>query len=238
MLLSGTSLLPGEETLLGYGREIIMLQSGTLFFDLLLERQLVLCGGLVSCHLVGITFLLGHEHVALREHVPVNTTSAAVGTLPTPTVLLVLDGIHEVLASNNRVLRHLVGAHTRILVEVHLLVVFNLLVLGVLQVLRVFENGCQQSLLLSGLSLFLLLLVLLLLSSSGTALFIAVHDLTLHLLHVPIHVLAMDYLLLHLGRLVFIFQPESFVFNDLLLHFLLGLLTHLVAAFTLSHFVL
>ena len=142
MLLLGASLLPGEETLFGYGREVIVLESGTLFFDLLLECQLVLCGSLVSRHLVGIALLLRHQHVALRQHVPVLAAGAVVGTLPAPAVLLILDGIHEVLAGDDRVLRHLVGAHARILVEVHLLVVFDLLVLGVLlQVLRVFEDG-------------------------------------------------------------------------------------------------
>lgn len=164
-----------------------MPQGGTLFFNLLLEGQLVLCSGFVSSNLVGVSFLLGHEHVALREHVPVLAAGAVVGALPTPTVLLVLDGVHEVLTRNDRVCRHLVSARSRVFIEVHLLVVFNLLVFGIfLQVLRVFEDGCQESFLLSSLGFLLLLFVLLLLSGSCTALFITVHDLALNLLHVPL----------------------------------------------------
>jgi len=50
---------------------------------------------------------------------------ATIGTLPSPSVSLILHGVQEKLASDDRVLGHVFRAFTRVSVEVNLLGVFS-----------------------------------------------------------------------------------------------------------------
>lgn len=158
---------------------------------------------------------------------PILAIDSIIGASPTPTVQLLLDGIQEMLARNNSVLRHLVSALTRVLIKVDFLTVDDL---GVgtagLQVLLRLEDGRQESRLLLGLLLLLLLLELFSFPLLGATLLLTIVDLILHLL---------DVVLDDLG-LVLILETERFIFNDRVLNLLLGLLAHLLSlSFFRSH---
>jgi hypothetical protein len=111
---------------------------------------------------------------------------AAVWTLPSPSVHLVLNSIQKVLASDNGVLWHVLSALSRISVEVNLLtVLFNHGAFAFpLQTLRIFEKRGKKSSRSLVTLLLLLCFMLLILSGSLTTLFVAVLHLTFDTLHI------------------------------------------------------
>jgi len=65
---------------------------------------------------------------------------ATIGTLPSPSVSLILHAVQEKLASDDRVLGHVFPAFTRVSVEVNLLGVLDDFAFLALQALRTCEE--------------------------------------------------------------------------------------------------
>jgi hypothetical protein len=118
---------------------------------------------------------------------PILAVDTSHGADPTPTVKLLLDGIQEMLARNDSVLRHLVSALTRVLIEIHLLTGNNFGIgTRLLQVLGILEDGCEKSSLLLSLLLLLLCRESFLFSLGSATLLLTELDLILHLLDVAV----------------------------------------------------
>ena len=106
---------------------------------------------------------------------PILTVQCIIRTDPTPTVQLLLNGVQEMLASNNSVCGHLVTALTRVLIKVEFLTVDDLGVSTArIQVLLGLEDGSEESCLLISLLLLFLGGETFLLSLGSTTLLLTV----------------------------------------------------------------
>ena len=92
---------------------------------------------------------------------PVNACGSIIGALPSPSVLLVLHSVQEMLASDDGLERHCFGSDSGIRIQINFIGVLNFFSLQILQIQGILEQGSQQ-----GLGIFLLFLVLFLLENS------------------------------------------------------------------------
>ena len=118
---------------------------------------------------------------------PILTVYSVIGARPTPTVQFLLDGVQEMLARNNSVLRHLLRAETRVLIKVEFLTIDDLGISTTrLQVLLRLEDGREESCLLLSLLLLFLCRETFSFSLRGTTLLLSELNLILHCLAVAV----------------------------------------------------